>query len=57
MKQVRNTLGRLVQRLAGKPRAATPTPPAPAPQELDARILAQASGGVGDSPQTPRVGW
>ena len=56
MKQVRNTLGRLVQSLVGKSRNATPTRPVQAPQELDTRVLAQASGGTGDT-QTPRVGW
>jgi len=56
MTQVRNTLGRLVQSLVGKSRNATPAQPVQAPQELDTRVLAQASGGTGDS-QTPNKGW
>jgi hypothetical protein len=57
MKQVRNTLGRLVQSLVGKSRKATPTQHAQPPQELDSRVVAQVSGGAADSVQTPRVGW
>ena len=57
MKQVRNTLGLLVQRLTGKSRTATPGQPVQPPQELDTRVLAQASGGTGASTQTPNKGW
>ncbi len=57
MKQVRITLARVVQRLVGKLRSVTPAQPAQPLQELDTRVLAQASGGVASETQTPRVGW
>jgi len=57
MKQVRNTLGRLVQSLVGKSRKATTAPRVAPLQELDSRVVAQVSGGVTDAAQTPRVGW
>jgi len=57
MKQVRNTLGRLVRSLVGRSRNATPVQRVQPPQELDSRVVAQVSGGVADSVQTPRVGW
>ena len=57
MKQVRNTLGRLVQRINGKARAAAPVQPVQPPQEVEDRVLSQASGGVGASVQSPFKGW
>ncbi len=57
MKQVRITLARVVQRFVGKLRSVTPAQPAQPLQELDTRVLTQASGGVASETQTPRVGW
>jgi hypothetical protein len=52
MKQVQKTIGRLVQRIAGKRRSEPSTQPAPQPTELDAKALRQVGGGV-----TPNKGW
>lgn len=57
MTQVRNTLGRLVQRLVGKARVQAPVQHVQPLKELDARVVSQVSGGVGESTQTPRNGW
>ena len=57
MTQVRNTLGRLVQRLVGKARVQVPGRHVQPPKELDARVVSQVSGGVGESIQAPRQGW
>lgn len=57
MKQVRNTLGRLVQSLARKPHHVAPAQPAKPLQELDARAVAQVGGGLADVAGTPNKGW
>ncbi len=57
MKQVRNTLARVVQSFIGRSRSATPVRPAQPLQELDTRTLAQASGGLASETATPREGW
>lgn len=53
MKQVQVTLGRLVQRIAGKTRSA-PSAPVRRPVELDTRILREVAGGT---TSTPNKGW
>ena len=55
MTQVRNTVGRWVQRFASKPRAEVRTQPAQRPQELDARVLTQVGGGT--STDLPNKNW
>ena len=57
MKQVQKTIGRWVQRIAGKTRAESPAQPARQPLELDAQSLRRVSGGDGGSTQTPNKGW
>ena len=57
MKQVQNTLGRWVQRIAGKSRSQTAAQPARQPAELEAQALRQVSGGTGDPAQSPNKGW
>lgn len=57
MTQVRNTLGRLVQRLVRKSRVQAPVQRVQPLMELDARVVSQVSGGAGESTQTPRQGW
>lgn len=52
MKQVQKTIGRWVQRIAGKTRSDTMTPPARQPLELDAKALRQVAGGT-----VPTKGW
>ena len=55
MKQVQKTIGRWVQRLAGKGRAGTQTQRVQQPAELDAKLLRQVGGGDGAS--LPTKGW
>ena len=57
MKQVHKTIGRWVQRLAGKGRADTLTHPVRQPTELQAPTLRQVAGGTGESAQSPNKGW
>jgi hypothetical protein len=52
MKQVQKTIGRWIQRIAGKRRSETSTQPAHQPTELDAKSLQQVGGGI-----TPNKGW
>ena len=57
MKQVQKTIGRWVQRIAGKRRSEVAVPPLRQPAELDAQSLRQVSGGEGASTQSPTKGW
>ena len=57
MKQVQKTIGRWVQRLAGKSRTETPLQPARQVESLDAQSLRQVSGGSVSSDQSPNKGW
>ena len=57
MKQVQKTIGRWVQRIAGKRRTETALQPLRQPVELDAQSLRQVSGGEGGSAQSPTKGW
>jgi len=50
MKQVQKTIGRWVQRIAGKTRNDDAVQRARMPSELDAKALRQVSGGTTDSP-------
>lgn len=56
MKQVQGIFGRLVRLIAPKSGKCLAQPDLP-PTELDAKSLKAASGGTGESTQTPRVGW
>lgn len=56
MTQVRNTLGRLVQRLVGKSRVQSPVQHTRPLQELDTRVASQVVGGT-SAVETPRLGW
>lgn len=55
MKQVQKTIGRWVQRLAGKSRTGAQEQRAQQPAELDAKLLRQVGGG--DGPSLPTKGW
>ena len=55
MKQVQKTIGRWVQRIAGKRRNEAAVQPARQLSELDAKSLRHVGGGV--SPDTPTKGW
>ena len=57
MKQVQKTIGRWVQRIAGKSRDQTTAQPARQLAELDAKALRQVAGGTADTPDTPTKGW
>ncbi len=57
MKLVQKTIGRWVQRLAGKSCTETPLQPARQVASLDPQSLRQVSGGTGASAQTPTKGW
>ena len=57
MKQVQKTIGRWVQRFAGKSRSATTVQPARQVSALDAKALRQITGGTGESTQSPNKGW
>ena len=57
MKQVQKTIGRWVQRLAGKSRTEAAVQPVRQPIELEAQALRQVGGGVGESVQSPNKGW
>ena len=57
MKQVQKTIGRWVQRVAGKRRSEVTVQPARQPTELDAQSLRRVSGGEGGSAQLPTKGW
>jgi len=57
MKQVQKTIGRLVQRIAGKRRNQASPQPARQVSELDAKSLRHVSGGVGETPDAPNKGW
>jgi hypothetical protein len=57
MKQVQKTIGRWVQRIAGKRRNASAVQPLRQPAELDAQSLRQVSGGDGDAVASPYKGW
>ena len=54
MKQVQKTIGRWVQRIAGKARHDAEAQRARKPSELDTKALRQVSGGTTDSPYK---GW
>ena len=54
MKQVQKTIGRWIQRIAGKTRTDAPAQPTRRPLELDAQSLREVSGG---STQSPYKGW
>ena len=54
MKQVQQTIGRWVQRIAAKTRSQTKIQAARQLSELDAKALRQISGGTTDSPYK---GW
>ena len=56
MKQVQKTIGRWVQRLAGKSRTEAAVQPVRQPIELEAQALRQVGGGDG-STQSPYKGW
>lgn len=57
MKQVQKTIGRWVQRIAGKRRDQAPQPVRQI-SELDAKTLRQIGGGVGEgNPDLPNKGW
>lgn len=56
MKQVQKTIGRWIQRFAGKSRGET-TQPARQLAVLDAKALRQVGGGVGEATQLPTKGW
>ena len=56
MKQVQEIFGRLVQLITPKS-GKSPVRAELPPTELDAKSLDLASGGTGESTQTPRVGW
>jgi hypothetical protein len=55
MKQVQKTIGRWVQRVAGKRRDDAAVQPARQPSELDAKSLRHVGGGT--TPDTPNKGW
>ena len=57
MKQVQKTIGRWVQRFAGKGRSETTVRPASRLTALDAKALRQITGGTGESTQSPTKGW
>jgi hypothetical protein len=57
MKKVQSTVGRWIQRIAGKTRVQTPAQRAGRPQEIDARALTQVSGGDIGTTATPNKGW
>ena len=57
MKQVQKTIGRWVQRFAGKSRSETTEQPASRLTALDAKALRQVTGGTADSTQSPTKGW
>lgn len=50
MKQVQKTIGRWIQRIAGKTRTDAPAQPTRRPLELDAQSLREVSGGTTESP-------
>ncbi len=54
MKQVQKTIGRWVQRIAGKPSAEAPTQVSRKPVKLDDQSLHQVSGGT---TSLPVKGW
>lgn len=56
MSQVQKTIGRLVQRFAGKVGREAAAQPQKQVAELDAQSLKQVSGGTGTS-QSPTKGW
>ena len=56
MTQVRNTFGRLVQRIVGKARVEAPVQAVQPLKELDTRVVAQVVGGT-SATETPRNGW
>lgn len=56
MKLVQNTIGRLVQRIAGKSRSQTKAQHSQQPAELDAKALRHVSGGTADA-SSPTKGW
>ena len=55
MNKVHTTLGRWVQRIAGKKHSETETRSAQRPSELDAKALRHVAGGNGAS--LPTKGW
>lgn len=57
MKQVQKTIGRWVQRFAGKSRSETTVQPARQVAALDSEALRQVTGGTADSTQSPTKGW
>jgi hypothetical protein len=57
MKKLQKTVGRWIQRIAGKSRVSAPVQTVPPAQELDSRALARVSGGDGGSTSTPFKGW
>ena len=57
MKQVQKTIGRWIQRFAGKSRSETTVQPARQLTALDTKVLRQVGGGVGESVQSPNKGW
>ena len=57
MKQVQKTIGRWVQRIAGKNRSETTGQPVRQPTEIEAQSLRRVSGGDAGSTQTPTKGW
>jgi hypothetical protein len=54
MKQVSKLLGQVARRLSREQRTVKS---ALRPQELDAKVLKQVSGGTGTSTGTPNKGW
>ena len=57
MKQVQKTIGRWIQRFAGKSRSETTAQPARQLTALDSKALRQITGGTGESTQSPTKGW
>jgi hypothetical protein len=55
MNKVQTTIGRWVQRIAGRNKAPTAARRAQRPTELDAQVLRQVGGG--DGPTLPTKGW
>ena len=57
MKQVQKTIGRWVQRIAGKNRSGATAQPTRQLSELDPKELRQIGGGTSEATQLPTKGW